>query len=364
MSCWIPFRSAAARPVARALSLALLLAGLSGCVTFDHGSDASGPDGVEIATIAPGAFVPPAPRLAGDHYLTADGAVLPLRSWLPDGQPKAVILALHGFNDYSNAFALPAPDLVASGIAVYAYDQRGFGAAPHRGRWAGAETMADDAARAAALLRQKYPDRPLYILGESMGGAVAILAATRKDPPPIDGIILSAPAVWGRQTMNVFERAGLWLAGLLPSMQFSRATLPVKVMASDNIPMLRALGADPLVIKETRSDTLNGLVDVMGEALAAAPRLRVKALVLYGEHDEIVPRGPVERLVESLPMQSRQRVALYPDGYHMLLRDLHAKIVLDDIAAWLRSPGSPLPSGADNGARTVLAGGGPVTAVD
>ena len=101
--------------------------------------------------------------------------------WLPEGQPRAVILALHGFNDYSNAFAAAGAGLVAQdGIAIYAYDQRGFGAAPHRGRWAGADSMADDAATPRRCCGSAIPTCPLYLLGESMGGAVAILAATAR----------------------------------------------------------------------------------------------------------------------------------------------------------------------------------------
>jgi acylglycerol lipase len=346
--------------------LALLLVSLCGCAA----SDGEGDGGAEVKTVhitlaEPGNnLATPATRLTEDHYITTDGTQLPLRSWLPAGKPDAVILALHGFNDYSNAFTLPAPSLVSHGIAVYAYDQRGFGAAPRHGRWAGADAMAADAADAASLLRQKYPDRPIYLLGESMGGAVAILAATSPTPPPIDGVILSAPAVWGRQTMNVFERGALWVAKLVPSMHFSGRSLPVKVKPSDNIPMLRALGADPLVIKETRSDAVNGLVDLMSEALDAGPRLRIKTLVLYGEHDEIVPREPVEQLVENLPGLASQRVALYPEGYHMLLRDLDAETVLGDITAWLRDSEAALPSGADHAARTILAGRGPAAPVE
>ena len=70
---------------------------------------------------------------------------LPLRRWLPEGKPRAVVLALHGFNDYSNAFADAGPVFAAHGIALYAYDQRGFGAAPAPGRWPGSRRLVDDA---------------------------------------------------------------------------------------------------------------------------------------------------------------------------------------------------------------------------
>jgi acylglycerol lipase len=339
----------------RLLAVGLLLATglLAGCGSFAPGDsvDSAAP---EVRTTDISA------SLASDRFIAADGTALPLRAWLPDGEPSAVILALHGLNDYSNAFALPAPGLTAQGIAVYAYDQRGFGAAPRRGHWAGDGAMESDATLAAALLRQRYPDTPLYLLGESMGGAVAVLAATGPAPAPVDGVILAAPAVWGRQTMNVFERVGVWVIRQLPALEFTQRSVPYKIHPSDNIPMLRALGADPLVLKQARTDTLAGLVDLMSAALARAPRLAVPTLVLYGEKDEIVPRDAVASFVDSLPAtaRQRQRVALYPSGYHMLLRDLQGATVLADVAAWTRDPRAKLPSGADSRGRAALTGRG------
>ena len=336
-----------------AVSLLLVTGLLSGCVGF------APDDPVDSAAQEVGASDASA-ALASDRFIAADGTALPLRAWLPDSQPSAVILALHGLNDYSNAFALPAPGLTGQGIAVYAYDQRGFGAAPRRGHWAGDGAMESDATLAATLLRQRYPDTPLYLLGESMGGAVAVLAATGATPAPVDGVILAAPAVWGRQTMNVFERVGLWVIRQLPPLEFTQRSVPYKIHPSDNIPMLRALGDDPLVLKQARTDTLAGVVDLMSTALARAPRLAVPALVLYGEKDEIVPRDAVASFVDSLPANARrrQRVALYPNGYHMLLRDLQGATVLADVAAWARDPRAELPSGADSGGRAVLTGHG------
>ena len=114
---------------------------------------------------------------------------------------RAVILALHGFNDYSNAFEDPGDAWATRGIATYAYDQRGFGAAPERGLWPGRAALAADAATASQMLRRLYPGVPLYLLGDSMGGAVAVVAMTGESGTPVpdvDGVILTAPAVWGR----------------------------------------------------------------------------------------------------------------------------------------------------------------------
>lgn len=334
----------------------------SGCASEGIGLPSAGSGRLELAAAGMGLPKDTAatrPALQQDRLIARDGAALPLREWLPDGAPRAVVLALHGFNDYSNAFAAAGAALAREGIAVYAYDQRGFGRAPERGRWVGERAMCDDAAVAATLLRQRYPGIPLYMMGESMGGAVAILASTGRGGArraDVDGTILVAPAVWGRQTMSVFERIGLWFADLMPSVRWSARALPIVVRPSDNIPMLRAYNADPLVIKDTRADTINGLVDLMTDALVAGRRFDVPALILYGERDEIVPRPPMAQFVDSLPAHAAtvQRVAFYPQGYHMMLRDLEGPLVIADIAAWIARPGAPLPSGADHQGRARL----------
>jgi alpha-beta hydrolase superfamily lysophospholipase len=295
---------------------------------------------------------PTVPHLEADRVIAADGATLPLIVWRPHGAPRAVVLALHGFSDYRLAFAEVGPFLAAGGIATYAYDQRGFGATAQRGIWPGSELLVDDARRVAALLRQRHPGQPLYLLGESMGGAVA-MSVLAETPEAVDGAVLVAAAVWGRATMNPLQRAALWLvAHSFPGMRLSGRGLGIT--ASDNQAMLRALRDDPLVLKEARADALWGLVNLMDRALAAAPMLSVPALVLYGEHDEIIPRRPTCRMLSVLA--SSARTAIYPDGYHMLTRDLGARVVLEDVAAWLADPAAPLPSGLDADGLQALCG--------
>jgi acylglycerol lipase len=304
----------------------------------------------------------PVPHFTDTEFVTADGQVLPLRKWLPKGEVRAVILALHGFNDYSNAFADPGEAWAKLGIATYAYDQRGFGAAPERGFWPGRAALAADAATAAQILRRLYPRLPIYLLGESMGAAVAVVAMTGESGTPVpdvDGVILAAPAVWGRATMDLVPRLALW-AGvrLVPGLTLTGRGL--KIQASDNIPMLRALARDPLVIKATRVDTIYGLVDLMDAALASASHLDAPLLIMYGANDEVIPKTPVRRFVGSLQPECRRRTSLawYRDGYHMLLRDLEGPVVIADVANWVLAPTVPLPSGADRGAADAFLGSG------
>src|SRR5690606_11685790 len=109
-----------------------------------------------------------------------------------------VIVGLHGFNDYSNAFAIPAKAWLKQGIATYAYDQRGFGRAPDRGMWPGTETLVADLDTATRLIARRHPGVPLFVAGESMGGAVIMAAVPAGRLKDVEGAILAAPAVRGR----------------------------------------------------------------------------------------------------------------------------------------------------------------------
>src|SRR6185295_395976 len=148
-------------------------------------------------TLAPLGVASDTPTLAPAHFLTRDGTKLPLRAWGP-AQPKAVVVALHGMSDYSNAFAIPGGWWAAHGITTLAYDQRGFGQSDHPGLWPGGDVLRGDFADAVAAARVRYPGVPIYALGESMGGAVVLSALASGAVPNVDGVILVAPAVWSR----------------------------------------------------------------------------------------------------------------------------------------------------------------------
>ncbi len=288
-------------------------------------------------------------------FKTRDGYHTTLRRWLPEGlpkdTPKAVILALHGFNDHSTFIAPAAERWQDEGIATYAYDQRGFGNAPNRGLWAGAETYAEDSLDLLCLLKRRYPDTPIYLLGESMGGAVAIAAMTQRRAPEVAGVILAAPAVRSRETLPLLYRASLSaVSHSLPWLALSPRG--VRVQASDNIEALRALGRDPLVIKRTRMDTVHGLVDLMDLAQERVVLFDRPVLLLYGAKDELIPPEAVDLLWTRLPAgEEEQRRALYPEGWHLLFKDKEAEVVIDDVAHWVLAPDQPLPSGADQGER-------------
>jgi acylglycerol lipase len=281
-------------------------------------------------------------RLEADALVMGDGVRLPLTVWAAEA-PRAVIVAVHGFNGYANDFHLPGPWFAARGVSVYAYDQRGFGRhEDQRGLWPGAERLARDLVAAVDLVEQRHVNLPVFVLGFSMGGAVALQAAALG--LEARGLVLAAPAVWGWQDMNPLYRVALWgAAHAMPASTATGGGLGVQV--SDNVEWLRAYGRDPLNIRETRFDALFGLVDLMQQAQEAAPAARLPALFVYGANDEIIPEDPTERVMASYG--GDKRVAIYPFGWHMVLQDRQRERVWRDILTWMSDPSAVLPSGEE-----------------
>jgi len=292
--------------------------------------------------LAPGPG-PTAPHFADEgHWVSSDGFVLGLSAWHAE-HPRAVIVALHGMNDYGHFIEDGAKYWQSHGITTYAYDQRGFGRTEGNGRWPGHEVMAEDARAFVLLVRERHPGVPVFLLGESMGGAVAIVAAAGRAEPIADGLVLVSPALWGWSNLDFFKRTALWaMMQISPGSQLTGQGLKIK--PSDNEKMLVALGQDPYVIKRTRIDAVYGLVTLMEAAWQAAPAVNVPTYVLYAEGDEIVPSAPIAETARKMP--GTARVSCYNDGYHLLLRDLKAERTWAAIDAFTQAPTMHVEAGS------------------
>ena len=272
-----------------------------------------------------------------------EGVSLPRQVWRAEN-PKAILIGVHGFNDYGNAFIRPAPWFAERGVTVYAYDQRGFGRTAQAGYWHGAARMRSDLKTIISEVNDLHPGLPVYVMGHSLGGAVVLSAMAAEDAPVVDGVILAAPAVWGWSRLNPIYKSTLWLAAhIRPGMIVTGSG--IKIIPSDNREALIENGRDPLFIKKTRVDVVYGAVSLMDDAFLSAERAPGPLLYLYGERDQIIPEGPTEEVMARLPTGTR--IARYAAGYHMLLEDLQREVVYRDILTWIVNPAAPLPSGAE-----------------
>jgi len=321
----------------RAWAALFLMLTLAGCAT----------PAIQPSLTPPPGFAGPA--LEARTLLMDDGARLPLARWAPEGgEPWAVIIALHGMNDSRASFRLAGPWWAERGIETWAIDQRGFGAAPGRGVWAGQARMMEDLRTAVALARVRHPRAVIAVVGESMGGAVAVAAFASTRPPAADRVVLLAPAVWGWSAQGPVNSAGLWIAAralgdrAVDAPEWAVRALP----ASDNRMELIRNYRDPNSLILTRFDALYGLVDLMETASLGLGDIRAPTLLLYGAHDNVIRPDPMRQALERAGERPGFRTGYYPEGWHILNRDLQAQVMYRDVEAWLRDAASPLPSGA------------------
>ena len=244
------------------------------------------------------------PRLDDDRFISFDGASLGLSHWAPpSGEPWAVIVGVHGMDDYANAFHLAAPYWASQGIATYAYDQRGFGRSPQRGVWAGDTLLMQDLRTITALVRARHPHAVIAVAGESLGGAVAIETFASDHPPDADRLVLLAPAVWGWSSQPLAYSLALKIAvRLSPGRTLTPPSFVSEhISASDNTAELLAMGRDPLMLWGARPDALYGLVTTMEHAWRQIGQIRTPALYLLGANDQIIPRRPALEAAARLP---------------------------------------------------------------
>ena len=262
--------------------------------------------------------------------LSDNGEKLVTSEWIP-AEPKAAVLAFHGYGDYGElTFRRAAEFWAQQGIATIAVDQRGFGRNASFGFWPGAEGLVADAITLTKQVRTRFPDLPLTIIGHSMGGGVVTAAAP--EGLQADRLVLAVPAIWGGSLLNPIFRISAWLAAsTLPERRFSGRGV-VRIQASDNIEALRELGRDDRYLAPPSARELHGLVRLTDLAEAAAPKVKHPSLMLLGSKDQIVVNSAATATFERFA--GERHVVEYPEGWHLVFRDLQAERVWRDVAVW------------------------------
>lgn len=298
--------------------------------------------GLTVALVA-GSLVRPRPRprvrtqapaLHADHVAAGDGSRLPLARWQPATAPEAVVIGLHSYGDYHAAFARLGPWLAEHGVALLAYDQRGFGASGSRGKWPGALNLIQDLADVVEAVRAELPEAPLVVLGESMGGSVALAGLGSGNVGDVDRLILAAPGVRrGDAPLQQLHDLALRLGALaLPwlAVELRRGSRPW--LAPEEA---ERLAEDPLILRELSVGTYEGLIELASLA-SDQPEVELPpTLVLYGELDATINRTAIDELVERLG--ERGTLRLYPERHHLLLHEQGAEQLFADCRDWLRA---------------------------
>lgn len=246
---------------------------------------------------------------------------VPCRAWLPKSLPKVVLVCVHGLGLNSASFEQFGRQMSTVGVATYAVDVRGFGT------WMklkGKDNMdftacISDVEKTLKLLRTAYPKVPIYILGESMGGAIA-LRVTAEHPELIDGLISAVPSGDRfHKTRNELRVALKMVTG--------RMNEPMDVGSK----MIDEATNDPAVRDEWKGDPLNRMSLTGKEMMqfrrfmnenhdVAAKIDRKPVLILAGFKDKLVrPQGTID-LFNELTTPDKM-LMIVGNGEHLIFEE-------------------------------------------
>ncbi|WP_423378569.1 lysophospholipase [Burkholderia sp. LMG 32019] len=288
------------------------------------------------ASVAPASA--PAPKMG--RLRTADGLELASYRW-PAGDgtapPRATIALVHGLAEHAGRYAALAGRLNAAGIDVLAIDLRGHGQSPGKRAWVerfdgylnDADALVAEAARG---------NSPLFLMGHSMGGAVAALYAIERAPArghALTGLVLSSPALApGRDVPR-------WMLAVSRVISRVWPTFPaIKIDAA-------LLSRDPAIVAANRADPLvhHGAVpartgaeilDAMARIESGRGTLRVPVLVYHGTEDKLTePDG--SRAFGARVGSPDRTLTLYEGGFHETMNDLDRDGVIDALIAWIHA---------------------------
>jgi acylglycerol lipase len=266
------------------------------------------------------------------HITGAAGGQIYWQSWVPEA-PKAVVVVAHGYAEHSGRYAHVAKRLARSGYAVYALDHVGHGRSQgtkgNFGRMAHVLSDLDTVVRRAA---SEHPGLPVFLLGHSVGGLIALDYASSKGQEHLRGLVLSGTAVdpsVGSRVERALAKALSRVAPNLPVTPMDSSTV------SRNPEVVAAYDADPLNYHgRIRVRTGAEVIGAVERTNRLLPTLTLPILVMHGGSDRLVSPAGSQVVAER---------AGSPDLTHRVYEGLHHEIfnepeqdaVLDDVVAWL-----------------------------
>ncbi|HEY0107732.1 MAG TPA: alpha/beta fold hydrolase [Rhizomicrobium sp.] len=304
---------------------------------FEFWPPADAPSAADARWLLAGAD--PSVHVLTGSFAASDGDPVPYRLWAAQA-PRALLLLLHGASDYCGAFDEIGPRFAARGMTALAIDQRGFGATRSRGTWCGTRRMIADAVEAVAFLRARFgADLPVFLLGESMGAALAVSVAARAPQLGLAGIVLAAPGAVSGTLRRLFGTA---LTRVLRFFLPHASIVIERISAWDFTAgaAIRLLG-DPMVLRRIRPSILFGLFKLARGAVEQAKLVNIDALTMIGTREDVLREACIARLHRNLG--GPKAWAAFAGGPHLLLHWKHNDRVLSQVFSWVEKRLTPTP---------------------
>jgi alpha-beta hydrolase superfamily lysophospholipase len=269
-----------------------------------------------------------------DRFTGAGGVRIFSQSWLPDGDPRAVVIIAHGGSEHSDRYGHVVARLLDEGYAVYAIDHRGHGRSEgQRALLDRLDHVVDDLDTVVSQAAERHPQPPLFLIGHSMGGTIAIRYATLHQDR-LSGLILSGPLAALEAASPVERAAARLLSVLTPGMPVVSID---PTLVSRDPAVVQAYVEDPLVhhgkLPARTVAELAAAIDRFPRDVAA---ITVPTLIMYGTDDGLCPPSGSTMLNARIGAADKTLKA-YDGLYHEIFNEPEQDQVLDDLCAWLRT---------------------------
>jgi alpha-beta hydrolase superfamily lysophospholipase len=273
-----------------------------------------------------------------DSFKTRDGLTLYTEYRLPQDDPKAVVLLVHGYAEHCGRYAHVIARLVDAGYAVYTMDHRGHGKS--EGTRAYIDTMDQfiedlklyfDRVKAAQATFAKQTKR--FVLGHSMGALIG-LAFTERYQSEIDGLVISgAPVNADANVSPLMVALGNLLTRVAPKLPLLPMDKP-GILCSDP-EVESAFGSDPLNYTAPMRVRLGVELNKMARGVREHLRdLTLPVLILHGADDIMVnPSG--SQLAYDTVSSADKTLKFYPGMRHEIMNEIGKETVLNEIVAWM-----------------------------
>ncbi|MGH3648667.1 MAG: lysophospholipase [Micromonosporaceae bacterium] len=268
-----------------------------------------------------------------DHFTGTAGGRIYWQAWLPQDNPSGVVVIAHGLAEHSGRYAHVAERLAADGYATYAADHRGHGRS--EGNRSNVNRIAEVVADLDTMIAeaaQRHPGRPVFLLGHSMGGLIALEYALG-NPSRLTGLVLSAPLVRSGVVSSVERAAAKLFSAVLPNLGVKALDAS---MVSRDPAVVKAYDEDPLNYRgKIPARTATELLSTMDAFPERIPRLRLPLLMLQGTEDKLVDPAGAAYVAEHAGSEDLT-YQKYPGLYHEVMNEPEQDTVIGDLLTWLR----------------------------
>jgi len=255
--------------------------------------------------------------------------------WLPDDEPKAILLVIHGLAEHSGRYSNLVNHFMSKGYGVYCYDQRGHGKSDGpRGYVDQFSYFIEDLDVFLKLVHDKHHDVKIFLVGHSMGGTIAaayaILHQAGFDGLVLTGALLSIPADIASGTIS----AAPILSLILP--KASLYFIDADAISQDK-KVVNAYVNDPLVYRgKIRARLGVELIKAMGTIKRQTSQIHLPILIMHGSADRLSnPKGS-EMLYQKVSSADKT-LKLYEGYYHEIFNEPGRERVLTDVEVWLKA---------------------------